>query len=338
VRGLLLLAATLILQACASPSGEPARNGPALVPGYRVVRDVRLAGDTTRWDYQAYDPVAHRLYIAHLGAGEVVAFDTERQMVVATVRNVAGVRGLALAPELHRLYATATGRDELAIIDTDRFVRVAGVPAGANPDGVAYAPGTGRVFVSDQGGAGDTVVDATVGRFIGTVELGGSIGNSQYDPATDRVYVAVGGTNELAAVDPHSLLVASRYRLDGCAGAHGIQVDAAERHRVIVSCEDNARLVAVDLTTGRSAPPLVGVGDAPDVLALDPRLNRLYVAAESGVLAVFDVGGPSLRLVARGYAGPNAHSVAVDPRTHVAYLPLTDVGGHPVLRELAPLS
>ena len=38
------------------------------MPGYRVVRDVRLPGDTSRWDYQVYDPGSHRLYIAHLGA------------------------------------------------------------------------------------------------------------------------------------------------------------------------------------------------------------------------------------------------------------------------------
>jgi hypothetical protein len=71
------------------------------------------------------------------------------------------------------------------------------------------------------------------------------------------------------------------------------------------------------------------------VLALDPGLHRLYVASESGTVAVFDVAGP-VRKVAEGNAGPNSHSVAVDPDTHLIYLPLTDVGGRPVLRELVP--
>ena len=34
----------------------------------------------------------------------------------------------------------------------------------------------------------------------------------------------------------------------------------------------------------------------------------------------------------RGFVGPNAHSVAVDPATHRVYFPLADVGGRPVLR------
>ena len=334
-RRLLLFAVCLLVaQACSAPASPIGRSDGASVSGYRVVRDVRLPGDTSRWDYQAYDAAAHRLYIAHLGAGEVVVFDTQRQNVVATIHDVAGVHGLGLAPDLHRLYASATGRNELAIIDTETFQRLTSVPAGDYPDGVTYAPGAGRVFVSDEGGTGDTVVEATSGRPVGTVELGGDIGNSQYDVATDRVYVAVGSDNVLAAVDPRSLRVVNRRRLGGCSGAHGVQVDAADRHRVFVSCEGNAKLVAVDLATGRSGPA-IDVGDGPDVLALDPGRSRLYVAAESGSLTVVDVGGASPKVVARGSAGPNAHSVAVDPETHIAYFPLTDVGGHPVLRELA---
>jgi hypothetical protein len=60
------------------------------------------------------------------------------------------------------------------------------------------------------------------------------------------------------------------------------------------------------------------------------------VAAERGPLAGFAVDGASVRKVAEGNAGPNAHSVAVDPATHELFLPLDDLGGRPVLRVLAP--
>jgi hypothetical protein len=48
-----LLAAAL---ACSTPVGPGSSSGPASLQGYRVVRDVRLPGDTSRWDYQVYDP------------------------------------------------------------------------------------------------------------------------------------------------------------------------------------------------------------------------------------------------------------------------------------------
>jgi pimeloyl-ACP methyl ester carboxylesterase len=39
---------------------------------------------------------------------------------------------------------------------------------------------------------------------------------------------------------------------------------------------------------------------------------------------------------AEGFAGPNAHTVAVDPATHRIFLPLADDNGRPVLRVMAP--
>ena len=61
----------------------------------------------------------------------------------------------------------------------------------------------------------------------------------------------------------------------------------------------------------------------------------MYVAAESGVVAVF--GERDGSLVQLGwYRAPKAHSVAVDPTTHRVYLALADVSGHPVLRVTVP--
>ena len=103
--------------------------------------------------------------------------------------------------------------------------------------------------------------------------------------------------------------------------------------RAFVACEGNAKLIAVDLQSMRII--FTGdVGDTPDVITIDPRLHRVYVAAESGPLTVFDYTGDGVRELLKADAGPNAHSVAVDPATHHIYLPLQNVNGHPVLREM----
>ena len=66
------------------------------------------------------------------------------------------------------------------------------------------------------------------------------------------------------------------------------------------------------------------VGEDPDVLAFDPGLGRLYVASESGSVSVFEQRGRQLAPLGRLEA-PHAHTVAVDPETHLVYLPLEDV-------------
>jgi hypothetical protein len=74
-----------------------------------------------------------------------------------------------------------------------------------------------------------------------------------------------------------------------------------------------------------------------DVLAFDPGLQRLYTAAETGTVAVYDVAADhSVAEKGRAFLAANAHTVAVDPATHRVYFPLQNVNGHPVLRVMAP--
>ena len=80
----------------------------------------------------------------------------------------------------------------------------------------------------------------------------------------------------------------------------------------------------------------VKVGEDPDVLAYDPEWHRLYVATEQGGLWAYQVR--ERRLFNVGLLNlPHAHTVSVDPSTHLVYLPMQDLDGRPVLRILAGL-
>ncbi len=72
------------------------------------------------------------------------------------------------------------------------------------------------------------------------------------------------------------------------------------------------------------------------MLAFDPALKLLYVSAESGQVTVFRVSGKALVSLG-GMSMPHAHTVSVDPETHLVYFPLQDVGGRPVLRIMQPV-
>jgi hypothetical protein len=72
------------------------------------------------------------------------------------------------------------------------------------------------------------------------------------------------------------------------------------------------------------------------VLAWDPSWRRLYVAAESGALSAYWLDVRVLRPLGQIRA-PHAHTVSVDPRTHLVYVPLENVNGRPVLRIYDPM-
>jgi YVTN family beta-propeller protein len=300
----------------------------------RTLSDVPLSGGATRFDYQSLDPGTGRLYIAHLGDGSMVVFDTNKETLVGDVRDLSRVHGILAVPELHRVFASATGSNELAVIDDSTLQIIARAPAGDYPDGVAYASKVNKIYVSDLHGKTDTVIDAKTNQRLTTIALGGGAGNTQYDSVSELIFVTVHGQNEIAEIDPNKDQVIGRYPLPGCSGSHGLYIDS--QHRLaFVACEENARLAVFDLEA-KKMTAIQSVGADPDVLAFDKGLGRLYVSAESGVISIFDERGRNLEKVGEGFFAPNAHSVAVDSRTHRVYFPLQNVGGKPILRIALP--
>jgi DNA-binding beta-propeller fold protein YncE len=162
------------------------------------------------------------------------------------------------------------------------------------------------------------------------------VGNVVYDSFLDQMVVAVQGRGDLAFVDPVKFAVTERIPAPGCDRPHGQALDLADQV-MFVGCEANATLVTVDLAN-RTVIDHQQVGDTPDVLAYDASANRILVAAESGWVSIFDhVHG---RLTPRGSAhlADGAHTLALDPATHHAYLPIpTGDHGTPQLWEYAPI-
>ena len=320
----------LLVVLLAAPSDG---DGQASRSPLRLLAELPLPGAPGRFDYQSLDQSDGRLYIAQMEAGRLLVFDTRSDRVISSLPGFPRVTGVLAVPQLHRVYASAAGRHELVVLESPSLRVRNRVPDIRFPDGVAHAAEAGKIFVSDEFGRREVVVDARTDSAIGVVPLGGEAGNTQYDSVGRRIWVAVQTRNQLVAIDPVSDSIVGRYDLPGADHPHGLLIDAPHR-LAFVACEGNARLLVFDLTSLRVTESH-SVGDDPDVLALDPGLERLYVAAESGVVTVFQQRGPGLQPLG-DYRAPAAHSVSVDPASHRVYLPLENIGGRPVLRILLP--
>jgi DNA-binding beta-propeller fold protein YncE len=304
--------------------------------GLNKLADIPLEGSASRMDYQSIDAQRGLLFISHLGGDQVIAFDLKQQKVAAYISDVAGVHGLIAVPETGRVYAAATGTHQIAVIDENTFHVIARADGGQYPDGVAFDPENQKVFVSDESGGGVIVIDARTNQRTNRIDLGGEVGNTMYDAMGHQIVSAAQGRNQLALIDPQSEKVTSYIDLPGCSGPHGFYLDSPSR-LVFVSCGGNAKLLVVDLNT-KQITASDSVGEIPDVLAYDTGLHRLYVAAESGVVAVFQTRGATLEKIGQTYLAPNAHTIAVDSQTHRVYLPLENIDGRPVLRIYEPSS
>jgi len=300
----------------------------------KLEKDVPLNGGLSRFDYQDFNPQDGLLYISHMGAGQLIVFDTKTNEPVTTLSGFSGVTGVLILPEFHRLYASATRQHQLAIIDSQTFKVLARLPGGHFPDGMAYAPETRQLYVSDETGGEETVIDVLKNKRLATIKMGGEVGNTRYDPVSHLIFVNVQTKNELVAIDPQTRKIAGRYPVKSGQHPHGLWIEPDAR-LAFLACEWNSKLVVMDLTNFQELNSF-DVGKDPDVLSYDPGFKALYVASEQGKVAVFSLKDKRLQKLGEVEVGDNSHSVQVDPQTHLVYFPLKKVGNTPMLRIMKP--
>jgi DNA-binding beta-propeller fold protein YncE len=301
----------------------------------RQVAETALTGGPVRFDYTALDDQRGRLFIAHMGAGQLIDVDVRAQKVVRTLPNLPDVHGVIVVPDKNRVYVTATGINQVVAIDEDSGQVVFRAPTDTYPDGMAYDPIRHTVWTTNESAGTETVIDAETGAIRATVPLGGEVGNVVYDSFLDQMVVAVQGRNDLAFIDPAGFTVTERIPTPGCDHPHGQALDLAEQV-MFVGCEANATMVTVDLVN-RNVIDQHGVGETPDVLAYDAGANRVSRRCRKRL-------GKHLRSRPRppdgagfGISGRWAHSLGLDPTTHHTFIPIPkDHNGSPVLREYEP--
>jgi DNA-binding beta-propeller fold protein YncE len=315
---------------CTSPAPAAPPKPPPLPLSF--VTDLPLPGNPSRFDYQWIDTANRRLFIAHLGDSSLLVFDLDGQRVIHDVPRLPSIHGVVAAPALHLVFATATAEKTLALIDDQTFQVKSRVPAGEYPNGLAFDPASDKVFVSNNKGRGVAVVDVKTAKALPGIDIGGGAGNTQWDVASGHILAAVHGSPYLVDIDPAKTQVAARIALHDVSTCHGLLVASTLRLAFAACRGATPALVIVDLSARRQVKLLPLPPDI-DVLAFDPVLQRLYAAAETGIVAVFAVAADrTVTELGRGFLAPNAHTVAVDPATHRVYFPLENVGGHPVLR------
>jgi len=281
-----------------------------------------------RFDYLTIDAPDHLLLSAHLGAGLLYAIDLRTHQLVATVHGVPGVEGVISVPGQHKVYTSDWLENKIGVVDLKSMKVVKRLPTLDKPDGSAWAAPFHQVFVSDERGRAEAIVSTDRDAIIKTLHFNSETGMPRYDPVARKVYVNLQDTNEFAVIDPATDTVVASYPVANCRGNHGMALDP-EHHRAFLSCEGNDMMAVFDLDAHRTVATLP-MADGPDVIKYDPGMARIYVACFSGVISIFQEQDPNHYYKLEDFPVEHAvHSLAIDPATHILYVPEQEVKGHP---------
>jgi hypothetical protein len=118
--GLPVIAAAVVAGGLLTPPHQ------SLALPLRHIGEVALPGDSSRFDYASLDPGRGLLFIAHLGASEVIEVDIHTRRVVRTITGLPDLHGVLAVPEpLPRV--DLAGAETSSVSVTCRYPRTADV-------------------------------------------------------------------------------------------------------------------------------------------------------------------------------------------------------------------
>ncbi len=281
---------------------------------FKVANRVTLGGEGG-WDYLAYDPDGHRLFITR--GSHVMVVDTGTLKVTGDIPDLSGIHGVAFAPELNRGFISNGGDNTVTVFDLKTLKKLDSVKVGERPDAILYDAFSKRVFTFNARSQDSTAIDAATGKVVGSIPLGGK----PEFPATDdkgKLYVNIEDKSEIAEVDVAKLTVLNTWSIAPCEEPSALAFDAAH-HRLFAGCH-NKMMAVVNSNSGKVVAT-VPIGEGVDAGRFNPNTEQVFMSCGEGVLTVIHEDSPDKYTVQQNLPTvQGARTMALDKKNNAAYL------------------
>ena len=301
--------------------GQPqASEAAPAVAGYHLEATWKVGGEGG-WDYLAFDPEAHRLYVTRTDRVQVI--DGNKGTLLGEVSGLDGGHGTALVPELNRGFASS-GKSGTVIVFDLQTLKVVGapIPVGKKPDAIIYDPASKHVFAFNGDSKDASVIDAATAKVVATIPLGGGPEFATAD-GKGQVFVNLEEEGETLAIDTQKNVVTHRWPLAPGESPSGLAMNAAG-HRLFAGCH-NEEMVVLDAESGKvlATPP---IGKGVDACAFDPGTGLAFASCGDGTLTVVqeDPAKPGAFTAEKIATQRGARTMTLDPKTHAVYVATAD--------------
>ena len=264
------------------------------------------------------------LFVTNENTGDVYRVHL-RQGVLPTAADVArlpgepAAHGVVVEPSSHVAFVTRSDANSVDVFDPATLAAIKHIPVADDPDAIFYDEFNKLVYVASGDSHLATLIDPATHATLATIRLGGKPEYASLDASTRLLYQNLHDTDSVVAIDIAQRAVVQRWPLQGCKAPTGMAFDDIHR-RLFIACGANAVLAVFDLTEHRVVAA-IPIGKGPDSVAFDSELHRIYTAGKSGALVVIQQDEPNkYRTLDTVHLHYGAHTLTVDPRTHVLYV------------------
>jgi DNA-binding beta-propeller fold protein YncE len=283
------------------------------------------AGEKPGFDHADTYRVGGRMYVAHTGADRVDVLDCKERTFLRSLPGLPGVAGVLIDNADDLLFTSDRAAARVSLFRCSDEQPLGQVQVGPHPNGLAYDSKRRRLYSFNLGqplgeNCTASVVDVDSLQVTAELPLPGRPRWALYDSERDLVYANIREPAEIVVIDPEATAISRAFPVP-VEGPHGLWLDQGQ----LFCATDGGALIVLDRDNGAVLEqlPLPGV---PDVIMLDPDLQRLYVAiGDPGVVCAFTSHPIDHVETIETEAG--AHTCGWDPDAHCLYVFCPQSGG-----------
>ncbi|MBN2614789.1 MAG: YncE family protein [Bacteroidales bacterium] len=281
---------------------------------YHIVRKIPVQGNQF-WDYLTVGSQGN-LFVSH--GDRVQVLNTKSGKVIATMKGLHGVHGIALAPRLNKGFITS-GEDSVVAVFNLKTYRITNKikSTGAKPDCIVYDPYSNKVYAFNGHSNSALVVDANTEKIVTTIPLPGK---PEFAVTNDKgkIYVNIEDKSMLACIDTKNLKLINSWSIAPGEEPSGLAADFAN-NKLFSVCRN--KIMVVFDTQKEKVVATLPTGGHTDGAGFDPALKRAYSSNGSGTLTVVQEEGNHFKVLEQFPTEKGARTNCVDPITHHIYLP-----------------
>jgi DNA-binding beta-propeller fold protein YncE len=250
-----------------------------------LVRIIPMPDVQGRFDHMAVDNKTGRIFAAVYGNDSVEVLEVQRGKRVHSIQaGFSKPQMVAYLPESNRIVVSNEGDGSCKVFDADTYKLIDTVKFPDDADQLRYDPVTKRVYVGYGDGA-IGVFDATTDKRIeGDFELGAHPESFQLEEKGPRIFVNLASISQIAVIDRNTHKI-EKWKLEEAGTNFPMALDE-EHHRLFVAARRPARLLVLDMDSGKVIASLPGAADTDD-MAYDATRKRIYVPSGEGFIFVY---------------------------------------------------
>jgi len=191
---------------------------------------------------------------------------------------------VAYIPESNRIVVSNEGDGSCRIFDADTYKPIDTVKYSEDADQLRYDPVSKRIFVGygDEAEGAIGMFDAVTNKRLGDFVVGAHPESFQLEEKGPRIFVNLASINQIAVIDRNTHKV-DKWKLEGAGTNFPMALDEAHR-RMFVAARRPARLLVLDMDTGKTIASLPGAADTDDMWYDSDRKRIIFPAAKASFL------------------------------------------------------